>query len=201
MSPSEDLLRSALREVRTRHDAVIFFTTGSMADSGSTAPSSHPVLVVAQELVGVAHRRGWMRVCKHPFDFTDSDGEYQLGSGGEWRLVRDGQLFKTDSERRGRPSPWQEATPWDALSAGDHLVVESIEDARLFGTACTRYRGCAYEGDNPTAMPSVWETDRPLNVAVLIDDQSSLRVIEIRSFDRRSASWRGTSLYVQFGAS
>jgi hypothetical protein len=198
MSSSEDALRSALRQARARHDAVIFFITGSIADSGSTAPTRQPVLAAAQELAGVAQRRGWLRLCKHPFDFSGSDGEYQIGSGGEWRLVRGGQLAKTDPNRRGRPTSWQEPTPWDALSAGEHLVVEDISEARLFGTACTRYRGHAYQSDQVTNTPAIWESDVALNVAVLIDGQSSLRQIEIRCLDRRTANWRGTSLYVEF---
>lgn len=212
MSAAGADLRSALHEARTRPDAWIFFITGSIAADRSTGPTTQPILVAAHELAGVARKRGWLRLGKHPFDFGGSDGEYQIGSGGEWRLVRGGQLSKTDPNRLGQPIPWKEPTPWDALSAAEHLLVDAVSEARLwrpgsgspalFGIACTRYRGRAYQGDSDDVIdtPPVWESDAPLNVDVLVDDQGCLRHVEIKYLDRRLDSWSGTSLYVEYRA-
>jgi hypothetical protein len=202
MSAAGADLRSALHDARTRPDAWIFFITGSIAADGSTGSTTQPILVAAQELAGVARKRGWLRLGKHPFDFGGSDGEYQIGSGGEWRLVRGGRLSKTDPNRLGQPIPWKEPTPWDALSAAEHLLVDAVSEARLFGIACTRYLGRAYQGDSDDVIvtPPVWESDAPLNVDVLVDDRGGLRHVEIKCLDRRLDSWRGTSLYVEYRA-
>jgi hypothetical protein len=57
------------------------------------------VKVASNAGVGALYKRGAIRMCKHPFDFRSDNAEYHNGSGGEWRILRDGRLCKTDPKK------------------------------------------------------------------------------------------------------
>jgi hypothetical protein len=144
--------------------------------------------------VGALYKRGAIRMCKHPFDFRSDNVEYHNGSGGEWRILRDGRLYKTDPKKVGEPTAWTEATPFDALEVVERMTItETDEEDTLWGR-CRRFTGTAYGGGVP--VPQIWRTSEPLAVKALVDRHGMLRQIDIE--DAGQEYHHGTTLTLEY---
>jgi hypothetical protein len=97
--------------------------------------------------VGALYTRGAIRMCKHPFDFRSDHAEYHNGSGGEWRILRDGRLYKTDPKKIGDPTACTEPTPFDALDLVEQMTITDTNEVDdTLWDRCQRFAGTAYGG-------------------------------------------------------
>ena len=143
---------------------------------------------------GAMYKRGATRVCKHPFDFGSDNAEYHNGSGGEWRILRNGHLYKTDPHKIEEPTAWTEPTPFDVLDVVDQMTItETADEDTIFGR-CKRFTGTAFGAGVP--VPQIWQTDDPLAVEVTVDPDGMLRRINIEDVGKEYR--RGTTLTLEY---
>jgi hypothetical protein len=127
--------------------------------------------------LGAVYKRGAIRMCKHPFDFRSGNAEYHNGGGGEWRILRDGRLYKTDPNKIDEPTAWTEPTPFDALDAVEQMTITQTADEDTIFGLCPRFTGTAFGAATP--VPQIWQAMKPLAVEALVDRHGMLRRVDI----------------------
>ena len=200
-----DLLAESITRARTSDEVWIEFVTGAirgpsfqqlLIDRGGVEAGRvwGKIVRLAEVGVGAVYERAALRLCKYPFDFRSASAEYQLGRGGEWRILRNGRLYKTDPKRIGEPTVWEEPTPFDALDVAERMTITEAADQDTIVGNCKRFIGNA----NSTGVraPEIWETSEPLAVEVLVDLYGMLRRIEIEVTTTRGR--RATTLTLEY---
>jgi hypothetical protein len=85
------------------------------------------------------------------FDFRSDNAEYHNGSGGEWRILRNGHLYKTDPHKIEDPTAWTEPTPFHVLDVVDQMTITETADEDTIFRLCKRFTGTAFSAGVPRA--------------------------------------------------